>query len=195
MKRLLMLTVLGALLGGVAGCRFMECLWRGGPCPQNQAPAATCPNPCPTYSNPCDPCGERRLLSRRGRKRTRQPPADWKEANREENTAIGDFGNDVRRGDGLPYRRVLELRLEFAVPPRAERPALPAPAAVRGRRSVLRSVLHKRHGGDNAGLRLRQHGGDNARLWLRHARGYPGAHGGALDSASCRTDFLIRPVL
>ena len=35
MKRLLILTVLGALLGGVAGCRFMECLWRGGPCQQN----------------------------------------------------------------------------------------------------------------------------------------------------------------
>jgi hypothetical protein len=56
MKRLLILTVLGTLLSGVAGCRFLDCLWRGGPCQQNTAPAVACPNPCPTYSNPCDPC-------------------------------------------------------------------------------------------------------------------------------------------
>lgn len=54
MKRLLILTVLGALLGGVAGCRFMECLWRGPAC-QQAAPAVACPSPCATY-NPCDPC-------------------------------------------------------------------------------------------------------------------------------------------
>jgi hypothetical protein len=55
MKRLLILTVLGILLGGVAGCRFMECLWRGPACQQAAVPVATCPNPCPAY-NPCDPC-------------------------------------------------------------------------------------------------------------------------------------------
>jgi hypothetical protein len=55
MKRLLILTVVATLLGGVAGCRFMECLWRGPACQQQAAPVVTCPNPCPTYS-PCDPC-------------------------------------------------------------------------------------------------------------------------------------------
>jgi hypothetical protein len=55
MKRLLILTTLGMLLSGVAGCRFMECLWRGPACQQTTAPAATYANPCPTYS-PCDPC-------------------------------------------------------------------------------------------------------------------------------------------
>jgi hypothetical protein len=53
MKRLMMLVIVGALLGGAAGCRFLECLFRGGPCQQTTAP---CANPCPTYSNPCDPC-------------------------------------------------------------------------------------------------------------------------------------------
>ena len=56
MKRLLILTVLGMLLGGVAGCRFMECLWRGPACQQCQPPAVTCANPCQTH-DPCDPCG------------------------------------------------------------------------------------------------------------------------------------------
>jgi hypothetical protein len=55
MKRLLILTVLGLLLGGVAGCRFMECLWRGPACQQNTAPTVTYANPCST--SPCDPCG------------------------------------------------------------------------------------------------------------------------------------------
>jgi hypothetical protein len=58
MKRLLILTFLGMLLSGVAGCRFMECLWRGPACQQTTAPAVTYANPCnpcPTYS-PCDPC-------------------------------------------------------------------------------------------------------------------------------------------
>ena len=55
MKRLMILTVLGMLLSGVAGCRFMECLWRGPACQQTATPMVTCPNPCPTY-NPCDPC-------------------------------------------------------------------------------------------------------------------------------------------
>ena len=54
MKRLLILTFLAALLSGAAGCRFMECLWRGPAC-QQPAPAATCVTPCPTYT-PCDPC-------------------------------------------------------------------------------------------------------------------------------------------
>ena len=53
MKRLMILTVLATLLGGVAGCRFMECLWRGPACQQPAAPAVTCGTPC--YS-PCDPC-------------------------------------------------------------------------------------------------------------------------------------------
>jgi hypothetical protein len=56
MKRLLILTFLGLLLGGVGGCRFMECLWRGPACQQQTAaPVVTCPSPCATY-NPCDPC-------------------------------------------------------------------------------------------------------------------------------------------
>lgn len=55
MRRLLILTVLGMLLSGTTGCRFMECLWRGPACQQPAAPVVTCPNPCPTYS-PCDPC-------------------------------------------------------------------------------------------------------------------------------------------
>ena len=36
MKKLLILTVLGLMLSGAAGCRFMDCLWRGGP-PTQQA--------------------------------------------------------------------------------------------------------------------------------------------------------------
>jgi hypothetical protein len=54
MKRLLLLTVMGLLLGSLAGCRFMECLFRGPAC-QQPAPAVNCGNPCTTY-NPCDPC-------------------------------------------------------------------------------------------------------------------------------------------
>jgi hypothetical protein len=54
MKRLLIVTVLGMLLG-VPGCRWMECLWRGPPCQQAAAPVVTCPNPCP-INNPCEPC-------------------------------------------------------------------------------------------------------------------------------------------
>jgi hypothetical protein len=58
MKRLLILTILGMLLGGVAGCRFMDCLWRGGPCQQNAQPACAnpCGTPCATVGTPCDPC-------------------------------------------------------------------------------------------------------------------------------------------
>jgi len=73
---------------------------------------------------------------------------------------------------------------KFAVPPGAERPALPTAmpaAAVHGRRSVLRSV------------RLQRHGGYDAELRMRHALGDAGAHGDALDATRCRTDFLIRP--
>jgi hypothetical protein len=59
MKKLLILTTLGLMLSGTAGCRFMECLWRGGPPAQptcQSAPAVVCPSPCqPT--TPCDPCG------------------------------------------------------------------------------------------------------------------------------------------
>jgi len=55
MKRLLILTMFGALLGGLAGCRFMDCLWRGPSCQQTQAPAVTYTNPCPAYTAPCDP--------------------------------------------------------------------------------------------------------------------------------------------
>ncbi len=51
MKRLLVLTVLGMLLGGMTGCRFMECLFRGQPCQQQAAtPVVTCPPACPS---PC----------------------------------------------------------------------------------------------------------------------------------------------
>jgi hypothetical protein len=57
MRRLLILTAVGMLLGGLAGCRFMECLFRGPACQQQAtAPVVTCPNPCPTTYNPCDPC-------------------------------------------------------------------------------------------------------------------------------------------
>jgi hypothetical protein len=56
MKKLLILTVIGMLLAGLGGCRFMECLWRGGPCQQCAAPTATYPAPCQSC-NPCDPCG------------------------------------------------------------------------------------------------------------------------------------------
>ena len=56
MKRIMILTALGMLLSGAVGCRFMECLWRGGPATQSCPPAVTYPSPCPSYS-PCDPCG------------------------------------------------------------------------------------------------------------------------------------------
>ena len=59
MKKLLILMVLGLMLGGMAGCRFMDCLWRGGPPAQQTCQptgAVVCPNTCqPT--NACDPCG------------------------------------------------------------------------------------------------------------------------------------------
>lgn len=62
MKRLLVLTVLGSLLSVATGCRFMECLWRGGPANQTCPPAATvtCGTPCATPcapSAPYDSCG------------------------------------------------------------------------------------------------------------------------------------------
>ncbi len=54
MKRLLILTAIGTLVLGVAGCRFWNCLWRG-PAYQTVQPAAiVCPTPCPP-SSPCDP--------------------------------------------------------------------------------------------------------------------------------------------
>lgn len=56
MKRLLILTVLGALLTGATGCRFFECLFRGPACHQTTAPAVSYATPCQTY-NSCDPCG------------------------------------------------------------------------------------------------------------------------------------------
>jgi hypothetical protein len=56
MKRLLILTMIGIMLGGVAGCRFMECLWRGPACQQTSAPVVpACPSPCPTYDS-CNSC-------------------------------------------------------------------------------------------------------------------------------------------
>ena len=56
MKKLLILSVLAMMLGGMTGCRFMECLWRGPACrQQNAAPATvTCPAPCATTCG--DPC-------------------------------------------------------------------------------------------------------------------------------------------
>jgi hypothetical protein len=59
MKKLMILTVLGLMLSGMAGCRFMECLWRGGPPAQpacQPAPTVVCPTACPP-ANACDPCG------------------------------------------------------------------------------------------------------------------------------------------
>jgi hypothetical protein len=56
MKRLLILTVLGMLLSGMTGCRFMECLFRGAPCQQQTAaPVVACPPACPTTCVP-DSC-------------------------------------------------------------------------------------------------------------------------------------------
>jgi hypothetical protein len=55
MKKLLVLTVLGLMLSGMAGCRFMDCLWRGGPPAQQpcqQSGTVVVPNACPP-----DPCG------------------------------------------------------------------------------------------------------------------------------------------
>ena len=56
MKRLMILTALGMLLSGVAGCRFMDCLWRGGPATQPSCPPTVAyPSPSMSYS-PSDPC-------------------------------------------------------------------------------------------------------------------------------------------
>jgi hypothetical protein len=55
MKKILILTILGTLLTVTGGCRFLDCLWRGGP--TNQATTVPCPSPCSTYtSNDCNPC-------------------------------------------------------------------------------------------------------------------------------------------
>ena len=56
MKKLMILTALGMLLSGAVGCRFMECLWRGGPATQSCPPTVAYPSSSPSYS-PCDPCG------------------------------------------------------------------------------------------------------------------------------------------
>ncbi len=58
MKRLLIVTMLGALLSGTAGCRFFDCLFRGGPANQTCQPAATvvCPPPCVSSCAPADGC-------------------------------------------------------------------------------------------------------------------------------------------
>jgi hypothetical protein len=62
MKRLLILTVFASLLSVATGCRFMDCLWRGGPANQTCPPPATAVSyggPCATScapANPCDPC-------------------------------------------------------------------------------------------------------------------------------------------
>lgn len=56
MRRLLILTVFGAMLSGATGCRFLDCLWRGGPCQTPSAPTVTCPTTCPSpCASPCDP--------------------------------------------------------------------------------------------------------------------------------------------
>jgi hypothetical protein len=53
MKKLLIVTAIGMLLTATTGCRFMECLWRGGP-PRQQAQPVMCQPACaPSYS-PCD---------------------------------------------------------------------------------------------------------------------------------------------
>jgi hypothetical protein len=59
MKKLLLLTIVGAAVSGSAGCRFMDCLFRGGPARQptcQPVTTVTCtPNCAP--ANACDPCG------------------------------------------------------------------------------------------------------------------------------------------
>jgi len=54
MKKLLILTIFGALLGGLSGCRFMDCLFRG-PAYRSCPPPVACPNPCSTYDS-CNAC-------------------------------------------------------------------------------------------------------------------------------------------
>ena len=58
MKKLLLVTILGTLLSVAGGCRWMECMWRGGPPNQTCQPATTvtCPSPCAT-SGGCESCG------------------------------------------------------------------------------------------------------------------------------------------
>ena len=45
MKRLLILTVLGMLLGSAAGCRFWDCLWRGPACQHTMPTGCRLPIP------------------------------------------------------------------------------------------------------------------------------------------------------
>jgi hypothetical protein len=49
MKKLLILTFVGMLLAGSSGCKFFECLFRGGP-------EKTCPQ-TPVIVSDCNPCG------------------------------------------------------------------------------------------------------------------------------------------
>jgi hypothetical protein len=55
MRKITILAICGLLLGGVAGCRFLDCLRKGPNYTVRPSPAVVCPTPCPTY-NPCDPC-------------------------------------------------------------------------------------------------------------------------------------------
>lgn len=51
MKKLLILTFLGMLLSGTAGCKFFDCLFRGGPAKEPCQPTTVVAAPY------CDPCG------------------------------------------------------------------------------------------------------------------------------------------
>jgi hypothetical protein len=70
--------------------------------------------------------------------------ADWEEANHEKTYDAACVWNSVGRHDRLPRERVLDLRLEFPLPPGAQRSARPKVRHGRSVRSVRRSMCRRR---------------------------------------------------
>lgn len=56
MKKLFVLTVLGVLLVGAAGCRTCDWFHRGAPARAVTMPPPVFYDPCATSAIPCDPC-------------------------------------------------------------------------------------------------------------------------------------------
>ncbi len=57
MKKLILLTAVGVLMVGAAGCRTCDWFRRGAPARAVTMPGPVYYDPCATGAPPCDPCG------------------------------------------------------------------------------------------------------------------------------------------
>lgn len=57
MKKLVLMTAIGVVMAGVAGCRTCDWFRRGAPASAVTMPAPMYCDPCAPSAAPCDPCG------------------------------------------------------------------------------------------------------------------------------------------